>query len=322
MRRAAAALSLLCLAAGTAACGGSTPERVSLRALPRAQLFDQPVLIVVGGLRAGQSVTVALQSTDAAGVPWASAATVRADSHGQAGAGTGLLWSMQPTTHPGDEYYAWRGATQLNFTATARIEGRTVASATLTRRLLPGTVTQRQTTAASAGFAGELFTPAGTGRRPAVVVLGGSSGGLPGFQASTLAARGYPALAVAYFNYPGLPQTLSRIPLEYFARALTWLSRQPGVDPAHVLVLGVSRGSEAALLLGVHYPRLVHGVIGMVPSDVAICSFPGTLDGKPLPYVTRANNPAAESSDPTLAIDEQARAQLWPHPLAFLAGAE
>src|ERR1039458_4212970 len=68
----------------------------------------------------------------------------------------------------------------------------------------------------------------------------------------------YPALGVAYSAEPGLPQTLSRIPLEYFAGALRWLARQPGVDPARIAVLGVSRGSEAAQLPGVYYPNLVH----------------------------------------------------------------
>ncbi len=40
---------------------------------------------------------------------------------------------------------------------------------------------------------------------------------------------------------------------------------QPGIDPRHVLTYGVSRGSEVALLLGVHYPELVNGVIALVP---------------------------------------------------------
>ena len=38
-------------------------------------------------------------------------------------------------------------------------------------------------------------------------------------------------------------------------RALRWLRAQPQVDSRHVLTLGVSRGSEAALLLGAYYPR-------------------------------------------------------------------
>ena len=51
-----------------------------------------------------------------------------------------------------------------------------------------------------------------------------------------------------------------------------------------------SRGSEAALLLGVYYPHLVHAVAAVVPSSVALCSYPlcdgpaWTLHGKPVPY--------------------------------------
>jgi dienelactone hydrolase len=40
-----------------------------------------------------------------------------------------------------------------------------------------------------------------------------------------------------------------------------------GVDPEHVVVLGASRGGEAALLLAATFPRLIHGAIGLVPSD-------------------------------------------------------
>jgi pimeloyl-ACP methyl ester carboxylesterase len=88
-------------------------------------------------------------------------------------------------------------------------------------------------------------------------------------QAAVLASRGHPALAVAYFGLPGLPATLTRIPLEYFATALRWLARQPGVNSDRIIVVGTSRGSEAAQLLGVHYPDLVHSVVALSPSSVA-----------------------------------------------------
>ena len=117
-------------------------------------------------------------------------------------------------------------------------------------------------------------------------------------------------LGVAYFGLPDLPFTLSDIPLEYFARALRWLDRQPDVDPAKIAVLGISRGSEAAQLLGVHYPDLVHAVIASVPSDAAICSYPGcrtvawTLGGKPLPYTRDFDNPAP-TDNPAAVIPDQ-----------------
>jgi dienelactone hydrolase len=88
-----------------------------------------------------------------------------------------------------------------------------------------------------------------------VLIIGGSQGGLAStLAADLLAAHGHPALAIAYFNGPGLPSALVDIPLEYFAGALRWLRRQPQVEPQHVLTLGISFGSEAALLLheGLH----------------------------------------------------------------------
>lgn len=73
-----------------------------------------------------------------------------------------------------------------------------------------------------------------------MLVLGGSEGGDSVSVVDTagiLAAHGYPTLALAYFKEPGLPSALERIPLEYFARALRMLRRQPDVDPAHLVVI-------------------------------------------------------------------------------------
>jgi dienelactone hydrolase len=144
-----------------------------------------------------------------------------------------------------------------------------------------------------------------------VLVLGGSEGGLPrGLLSALLASNGYPALSVAYFAEPGLPQTLSGIPLEYFAGALRWLARQPGVDPARISVLGVSRGSEAAQLLGVYYPNLVHAVVASVPSNVAVCSYPDcngpawTLHGQALPYTSEFDDPSP-TDNPAAVIPDQ-----------------
>ena len=96
--------------------------------------------------------------------------------------------------------------------------------------------------------------------------VGGAFGGHSSLPAALLASHGYPTLSVGYFNEPGLPPTLKDIPLEYFAKALRWLAAQPGVDPNRILVLGASRGGEAALLLGINYPELVHGVIACTSS--------------------------------------------------------
>ena len=113
------------------------------------------------------------------------------------------------------------------------------------------------------GLYGRLFEPPRKGRSPAVLVIGGSDGGLRAEHiAALLASHGHPAMALAYFDAPGLPGQLERVPLEYFERAARRL------HASRVAVLGVSRGGEAALLIGATYPRLIDGVVALVPSNV------------------------------------------------------
>jgi len=77
-----------------------------------------------------------------------------------------------------------------------------------------------------------------------------------------------------------------------------------------IAVLGISHGSEAAQLLGVYYPKLVHGVIASVPSNVALCSYPGctgpawTLHGRALPYTSEFDIPTP-TDDPAAVIPDQ-----------------
>jgi dienelactone hydrolase/uncharacterized protein (DUF2141 family) len=96
-----------------------------------------------------------------------------------------------------------------------------------------------------------LYRPEGGGKVPALIVLGGSEGGI---QAASAVGAGftkhrYAVLALAYFMDDGLPKTLENIPLEYFDKAVDWLKAQPGIDADAIGVIGGSRGSEAALLL-------------------------------------------------------------------------
>jgi dienelactone hydrolase len=158
-----------------------------------------------------------------------------------------------------------------------------------------------------ADFIGQYWLPANTKSHAAILQIGGSEGGLRGQLTGALfASHGYPTLSVAYFGVPGLPTSLSNIPLEYFVNALAWLAKQPGVDPRQLFVSGVSRGSEAALLLAAYFPDIVRGVIASVPANVALCS-PGcdgpawTLKGAPVPYTHQINNPAP-SDEPDAVI--------------------
>ncbi|MDA8332182.1 MAG: acyl-CoA thioesterase/bile acid-CoA:amino acid N-acyltransferase family protein [Candidatus Dormibacteraeota bacterium] len=297
------------------ACGpvvSHTPTRVRVQVRPRESLVDQPLSVVITGLRAGQDVRVAVTSVDADGVQWASNARFRCVTRGTVDLATspslggsyigldpmGIISAMTPVGHRATAYF-W-GFKENLFRLTVYVGGRAVAVTSFERRAVALGVTIHAETLAAEGFIGQYWAPPKSrSRGTAVIEFGGSEGGLDGqLLGAALASIGYPTLDVAYFGEPGLPRTLSHIPLEYFAGAVKWLGAQPGVSHQKIFVLGGSRGSEAALLLGVYYPALVHGVIAVSPSNVALCSYPScsgpawTLHGRALPYTTQFNDPA------------------------------
>jgi dienelactone hydrolase len=120
------------------------------------------------------------------------------------------------------------------------------------------------------GLVGRWFAPTAPGPQPALLVLGGSEGGLATVSrmGEGLHAQGYAVLSLGYFGVEGLPAQLQEIPLEYFVRGLDWLAAQPGVDPARIGVVGGSKGAEAALLLASRDAR-VRAVVASTPTDHA-----------------------------------------------------
>lgn len=122
----------------------------------------------------------------------------------------------------------------------------------------------------SSGIAGRFFLPQTLDVTPAILVLGGSDGGL-GYASSVgknLAARGYAVLALAYFQKVPLPVTLTELPLEYFDLAIQWLENHPRVDGKRLGVFGFSKGAEAALILASRNSA-VRAVVAAAPSHVA-----------------------------------------------------
>ena len=150
------------------------------------------------------------------------------------------------------------------------------------------------------GLVVHLHRPAAGHRTAAVILLGGSGGGIgwQNYMGELLAARGIAAMAVGYFGMEGLPRELERIPLERFDHAFKWLAAQPSIDPKRIGIAGVSKGAELALLLASMHPDL-KAVGVFVPSTVVFQSiaagFPRTsswtLDGREVPFVRYGNVP-------------------------------
>ncbi len=287
------------------ACSAST--EVTITPSEPVVLADEAVQLKVSGLKAHQTVTIGTRAVDVKGKEWHAEAQYAANDAGvvaldQAGPsggsyqgrdGMGLFWSMNPPDgDPEQQSFVpptKDGRPASDVQVTVRRDGKALASTTVTRQWLTDKVATKTLTVATDKVNGMLFLPTGAAKRPAVLEFGGSEGGLGGLgTASLLASHGYPTLVLAYFNGSGLPGSLRNIPVEYFAAGARLLAKQPGVDPAHVVAMSASYGTEAALLLAQYFPELVHGAVLCSPSATVSESFPSpgapawTLGGKPV----------------------------------------
>jgi dienelactone hydrolase len=246
---------------------------------PEHPALDTELSIRVSELPPACRVTLHAHSTDAAGQAWVSQAAFTADRDGlvdlrrdtpvsgsyRVADPMGLVWSMLPAGAPESRHVRDRLA-PVPLRLTAEADGAPSVSAQVWRCLVPDGLVR--TEVANNGLVGVLFHPADDGPWRGVMQLGGAEGGMHEDDAALLAAHGFTVLALAYFGMPGLPPTLRCIPVEYFGHALDYLRMHPRVAPGGITVMGVSKGSEAALLTGATYPDSVRSVISIVGSAV------------------------------------------------------
>ncbi len=299
--------ALLAVLVGTgclAACSPGHSTRATIDVDAPVALADQAVHLRVSGLHPHERVTVSSRAADYQDALWHGEATLAADGHGvvdldrsapSSGSyggvdGMGLFWSMRPPTGDADHtsFYPLYPSLAASFevTLTVTAAGRPIASRTVTRQWISAGVTHRALELGADRVAGELdLPPAGAPRRPGVLLIGGSEGGISGrYDAALLASHGYPALAVGYFGLPGLPDTLTDIPLEYFVSAARLLAAQPQAQPDAVVVSGYSRGSEAALLLADAQPALIRERCSTLPTTPSGPACPTAMPGPAAAY--------------------------------------
>ena len=273
---------------------------------PAEALADEPVALKLRGLPPRKRVVVKAEARLGAEPPWRSQAELVADAGGvvdlarhapEAGSyrgiePMGLFWSMLPEPGAASLVDLYSRLDPLSITLTAEIEGSAVARQSLRRFVMSPDVVR--TPIRDDGLVATLFHPSGGGPHPGVIVLGGSEGGLVETPAAFLASHGYAALALAYFGIAHLPRSLCLVPLEYFRRAIDWMTARAAVAGSRVAVVGGSRGGELALLLGATFPA-VAAVVGSAPSGIVtfgigaspFCSFRSSwsLAGRPVPFV-------------------------------------
>lgn len=257
-------------------------------------LFEQGELMVSGALP-GAAVTLTATLTDDKGQAWSSTATYHANSRGQvnpaqqaAVRGTyagidarGLYWSMLPLSAdqlmpiperspdwPSRPVLAPEQPAVITVTALvpASLADRADTELGATQELAFLAPRVRRVPVEEEPFEGVLYEAGGPGPKPAVMVITGSGGGAPERTAALLASHGITALALAHFNYPGRPDQLANIPLEYFYTAVDWLRSRTGAP--RIGLTGGSRGGEGALLLSAMNPDPFGAVVAGVPSNV------------------------------------------------------
>jgi len=262
----------------------------TLDVVPSRVLVDEQATIRATGLQPNERVTIHAELLDGADERWTSHAEFLADAQGAIDtskqspasgsykevSAMGLIWSMTPSSRNLGRYVPPRNPQAIEFRlergknqiATAKLEQVFIADGIQRVELHDGPLR------------GRLFLPKGSGPHPAVLVLGGSEGGLPSLRAAWLASHGFAALALAYFGYDDLPHDLAGIPLEYFGQALTWMANRPEIVSDHMAVLGTSRGGELALQLATMYP-ILKATVAYVPANVR---YPACCGFTPVPY--------------------------------------
>lgn len=185
---------------------------------------------------------------------------------------------------------------QMSMPTPAHAQPRDVTVAGMASRLYPAAVS-----------ASDMASPKAK-KGTAVLLIGGSEGQLLMADdiGPQLARLGYVSLGVRYHDGWAGSAKLANVPIESFVDAVKWLNAQP--DVKRVVVLGDSRGSEAALLTALHATSvagvnsatgLVAGVVAYVPSayvwGAVGSSDPAgpsgwTLKDKPLIYVPPIKN--------------------------------
>ncbi|HET7931728.1 MAG TPA: acyl-CoA thioesterase/bile acid-CoA:amino acid N-acyltransferase family protein [Rhodanobacteraceae bacterium] len=352
-------ITAMCLTLGlfmTAVASAAT-----LNVHPQTALFDQPIAIAIHGLEPDVKVTLTLTTKDVHGNVWGSHAEFFSSLTGTLNlsdtapfSGTyncvdpmGLFWSMQPPkSKPKLTFQVFptnglqRDAKET-YRLIASVGGKEIGSATLTRLLVGPEISRRKIRQGM--LYANLYYPSGFEhdgvRHPAVIVLGGSEGGIEtaAFVARWLASRGFVALATAWYHIGPLPKNMVDVPVKPVQEALSYLERLPFVNPDAIGAWGGSWGGTLALLSAVHFNQ-IHAVVsalgpvivgngidrGVPPADYrSVDASPFVYDGKPIPFVTyQVYQKFVETRDQSLI--NKATIPIW-HihgPILFIAGGD
>jgi len=133
--------------------------------------------------------------------------------------------------------------------------------------------------------------PNGERKNGVIVTFSGSEGGSNYFQALELANEGYEVVSLFFFGQENQPQTLNKIPLEFFNEFLTY-AKKNNIDTEMLTIIGISKGAELSLLLTNYYDEIDNLVLYTPSSyvfqglDFEEVASSWTYENKELPYIS------------------------------------
>lgn len=265
--------------------------------------IDQSVQIRTSGLIDHSEYTVQVSTKDRSGRLWSSTASFIAQN-GQidfsqkpisgsysVASREGLFWSMLPSDYKFNEDI-FHPSEKYQIDVKLSIGEKFLSQTSFVRRLAQEKLIIQKSRTAESYY--DLVIPKNGGKKAAILLLGGSEGGLDSGNAQIIASHGYVVMSLAYFGVAPLPLELKEIPLEYIQHNVKILRAHPQVDSLRVFIWGTSRGGELALLTAATFPEFFRAVVAMVPShtvwqgltkeNAAVSSW--TYKGQPLPFLS------------------------------------
>lgn len=249
-----------------------------------SQLIDQNLKLQIAGLKPEQQVKIQAEMQDDVGRTWHSFAIFASDLEGKIdldktapkeGSYTdcdpnGLLWSMQLKENNAQFPPIFLKMNTQSYMLSFYL---LIEDEVKDKKEVQINFTDYDTEQIiiEDSIVGKFFKFKEKDNLPAVIIVGGSTGGLFWTEqmAALLSTKGYAALALNYFDVQNenLPSELIEIKIEYFKKALDWLKSKYEIDKNNISMLGISKGGELSLLFGSYFSDLLASMIIYVPSS-------------------------------------------------------
>ncbi len=193
--------------------------------------IDEELAIKVTGCKKSEEVTIYASTYDEKQKKFSSYASFIANKEGtvnvssqQPIAGSysetdasGLFWFMKHVDSNLDDYFEKSSADKNSINLDLQVEGKKVDAVMLNKYFYMDNIIKENIQ--HERLSGSLFYPKQKVEYPAVLILGGSDGGMQEQAAALLASKGYTTFVLPYFGVEGLPKNFENISLEYFQEA-------------------------------------------------------------------------------------------------------